>query len=275
MNRSWTKAEIEILTSAKDKRRIKVPNRSKKSIRRKLISMGLAKPVFKVRFHHKRAWSQDEINLLKSAVDPRKVKIPGRSRQSIVRKATRLKLIKKKPAKRPWKKSAEKLLLKLVKEGKTPTEIVKMGIFNKSRNSIQKKLGHLGLSKKAKINKFPEDILIEFKNFLKENWLGKTPQELTDLWNQKNDFKILKNKVIYHLTVMKIKIPYGEVAIINNLRKDEEKIKKIGANSAKQLDEKLRLNRAEIMRQRIAKKRDLWSGLPLNESEFVDLLESY
>lgn len=261
-----------MLLSAKDKRRAKIPNRSKKAIRRKLLSMGLVKPVFTVKFHRKRAWTQDEINLLKSS-DPRKAKIPGRSRQSIVCMAIRLKLINKKPAKRPWKKKDEKLLVQLAKEGKTPSQIVKMGVFSKSRNSIQKKLCYLGFAEKApQIKKFPQDVLSKFKEFLKENWKGKTPQELTDLWNEHNEFKIAKNKVVYHLTAMEIKIPYAEVMVINHLRKTEEEIKKEGASSAKQLDENLRLARAKIMRERILKNRDIWTGLPLKENfEEIDV----
>lgn len=233
--------------------------------------MGLAKPMFKVKFHHKKAWTQDEIDLLKSAEDPRKIKISGRSKQSIICMAVRLKLIKKKPAKRPWKKKDEKLLIKLAKEGKTPSQIVKMGVFSNSRNSIQKKLCYLGLAEKApQIKKFPENILSKFKNFLKENWQGKTPKELTDLWNIQNEFKIKKNKVVYHLTAMKIKIPYAEVMVINNLRKNEEKIKQNGASSSKKLDENLRMNRIKMMQERILKNRDIWSGLPLEKDLVID-----
>lgn len=236
--------------------------------------MGLVKPVFKVKLHRKKAWSQDEINLLKAAKDPRKAKIGNRTRQSIVCMAARLKLIDKKPPKKPWKKSDEKLLIKLAKEGKTPIQIQKMNVFSKphSRNSIQKKLGYLGLSKKApEFNKFPENILIKFKKFLQENWQGKTPQELTDLWNENNEFKVKKNKAIYHLTAMKIKIPFAEVAKINNLRKKEQQIKNVGM-TVKQLEDSLRLTRADVMRDRMLKNRDIWTGLPL-ESE--DLVESY
>lgn len=239
--------------------------------------MGLVKPVFKVKFHHKKAWSQDEINLLKAAKNPRQAKIGNRTKQSIACMAIKLKLINKKPPKRPWKKSDEKLLIKLVKEGKTPIEICKMNVFSKphSRNSIQKKLGYLGLSKKApEFNKFPENILIKFKNFLQENWQGKTPQELTDLWNNQNEFQVKKTKVIYHLTAMKIKIPYAEVARINNIKKKEQKIKNKGM-TIKQLEESVRLTRAELMRQRMTKNRDIWTGLQLDENISEDLVESY
>jgi hypothetical protein len=169
MNRPWTEPEIAILLSAKNKRKIKVASRSEKSIRRKLISMGLVKPIFKVKLHHKKAWSQDEINMLKSAKDPKKIKIGSRSKESINRMVIRLKLIDKKPAKKPWKKKDEKLLIKLSKQGKTPIEICKMNVFSKpySRNSIQKKLGYLGLSKKApEFKKLPENVLLKFKDFV-------------------------------------------------------------------------------------------------------------
>ena len=69
---------------------------------------------------------------------------------------------------------------------------------------------------------------------------------------------------------MKIKIPYAEVAKIKNLKKKEEKIKKIGM-PMKQLEESVRLTRAEVMRERMIRNRDIWTGLPLDPS----LAESY
>lgn len=278
MNRPWTEPEIAILLNAKNKKRIKIPNRSEKSIRRKLISMGLAKPLFKVRPHRKKAWSQYEISLLKSSKNPRQAKIGDRTKESIVRMANKLGLIEKKQPKRPWKKSDEKILTKLAKEGKTPIEIYGMNVFSKtySKNSIQKKLGYLGLSKKSpEFKKFPKHILIQFKDFIKENWQGKTPDELEYLWNENNEFKVNKNKVIYHLTAMKLKIPYVEVARIKNLKKKEEKIKKKNM-PIKQLEESLRLARMELMCKRMLKSRDIWTGLPLNEEELAEFnQESY
>ena len=137
-----------------------------------------------------------------------------------------------------------------------------------SRNSIQKKAGSLGLSKKSIQKKFTSFVLLRFKKFLKENWEGKTPEELVDLWNQNNSFKINKSKVVYHLYVMKIKISYKEVLRIKSLRRKEEEIKsKPLSNST---IDSLRSIRVKLMRQRASENKNLWNGLLLEKEEQED-----
>ena len=256
-NRPWTQEELDLLLSKK-----KVPTRSKKSIRRKLVLLGLKKPKYKVSIPHtKRIWTQQEIDLLKQGK-----KVPNRTKDSIRGMKVRLGIIKqKKNSRKPWKKKEEILLKKLAKEGKKAKEIFDMKVFKYSRNSIQKKMCYLGISEKDTIERafWSKDQLNKLKKFLLENWEGKTPQELVDLWNEQSELKIIKNKVLYHLYRLKIKIPYYEVLRINLLRKKEKSIKEKVFKTTKILEENIRIERAEMMRRRLSKGRDIWTGIPV------------
>jgi hypothetical protein len=256
-NKPWTKEETELLLAKK-----KVSTRSKKSVRRKIISMGLDQPKFKVRHHKKRPWTNEEIELIKN-----NKKVPNRTKHSIKRMMVRLGLIDTGTYRKPWKKKEEKLLIKLVKQKNTARTIFNMGIFPYSRNSIQKKMCYLGLAKKSpQRNIFSRDELTMFKNFLQENYIGKTPQQLSDLWNKKNKIKVTKNRVSYHLSNLKIKISYGEVMRINHQNKKEEIIKNSLHKNAKIMDESIRIARMKMMRARLLKGKDIWSGLESSEN---------
>jgi DNA-binding CsgD family transcriptional regulator len=269
----WTKEEIDVLLNAEDKRNITLPNRSAKSIHRKLIGLKLLKPAFKVsQKFSKKAWTNEEIELLKNSKDPRNFKIPGRSKNSICGMAIRLGIADKKPARRPWSKKDEKILLELTKQGKTPIEIVRMKVLPYSRNSIQKKLVAFGLCKKIKFN---SDLKIKFKNFLKENYIGKTPRELVDLWNSENQVKVHKRKLCKYLAVYNLSLPSGETIKINNLKKKEAEIKEQEAINSNRRDisfvEAIRKVRVKFMIKRAEKNRNIWTGLPLSKEEILSI----
>ena len=274
MPRFWKQEELQILIDAENKKRVKVQNRSKKSVRRKLIQLGLAEPKYKVKAHSKRRWTQEELNVLYKSKDKINIKIAGRTRHSILAKLGYLKLIKKQKPRKPWLKKEDKLLHKLVKKGKSAKDIFLLNVLPYSKNSIQKKICFLGLAKKqAPAQYFSKETRDSFKKFLLDNWQGKTPEDLMHLWNEKNKIKVKKTKVVYHLTGLKIKIPYGEVARIKLLRKKENYLKE-SILSPKDLTESLRLTRADIMRKRISQNRDLWTGLPLSDELLVELNEA-
>ena len=271
MPRIWTEEEILIISNAKNKKRIEVLGRSKKSVHRKLIQLGLIKPKYKARTQSKKRWTHEELNILYEAKDKLNIKIAGRTRHSILAKLGYLNLIKRKEPKKPWLKKEDKLLLKLLKEGKSAKEIFILNVLPYSKNSIQKKICYLGLSKKqAPAQYFSKKTIESFKKFLLDNWQGKTPDDLAYLWNEKNSIKVCKRKVIYYLSRLKIKIPYGEVARIKFLRKKEEGFKKLNL-SLKCLADSVRQTRAEIMRKRMLKNRDIWTGLPVPEEDLIDL----
>jgi hypothetical protein len=271
MPRIWTEEEIKILLNAKNKKRIEIPRRSEKSVHRKMIMLGLIKPKYKARKHSKRRWTNEELKILYESKDKLNIKLPGRTRNSILAKLGNLNLIKRQKAKRPWPKTHEKLLLKLHKEGKTSKEIFLSGSLPYSKNSIQKKICYLGLAKKQKgAEYFPKKIIEDFKKFLMDNWQGNTPEDLVNLWNEKNINKVKKTKVIYHLTKLKIKISYVEVTRIKFIRKKEENFKKLNL-SLKCLSDSVRLTRVDMMQKRMLKNRDIWTGLPVPEEDLIDL----
>lgn len=269
----WTKEEVDVLLNAEDKKNITLPNRSAKSIHRKLIGLKLVKPAFKLsQKFSKKAWTNEEIELLKNSKDPRNVKIPGRSKNSIGSMAIRLGIADKKPARRPWSKKDEKILLELTKQGKTPIEIFRMKVLLYSRTSMQKKLASFGLSKKIK---FSSDLKIKFKNFLKENYLGKTPRELVDLWNSENQVKVHKRKLCKYLAIYNLSLPSGETIKINNLKKKEAEIKEQEAINSNKRDisfvEAIRKARVKFMIKRAEKNRNIWTGLPLSQEEILSI----
>jgi hypothetical protein len=252
----WTQEEINLLLAKK-----RIPTRSKKSVRMKMINLGLSKPKFTVRKHNKKTWSEEELNLLKLGKS-----IPSRTENSIKTMRRRLGLVEIGTYRKPWKKKEENLLKKLVKEGNSAKQIFLMKVLPYSRNSIQKKMCFMGLAKKSpNRNIFSKEELNEFKVFLRENWIGKTPQELSDIWNEKNNTKVTRGKVVYHLTSLNIKISYGEVQKINRLRKKEQNIKNSLHKNAKLMDENIRLARVKIMQSRLLKGKDIWTGLPSTE----------
>lgn len=199
-NKPWTEAELIVLTNAKDKSKINLPNRSKKSIRRKLILLGLIKPSFTVAFHKKKPWSAVEIEKLKNF----ELTNNERSKGSIARMARKLGLVEKKPFRKPWDKKNIEILIKLVHQGKKPSEIYKMKVLPHTRNSIQKKISSLGIKKEY------------------------------------------------------------------DLKEKEEKIKNSGG-TIKFIEDSLKISRVNFMRERISSNRDIWTGLPLDLEDKVDL----
>lgn len=273
----WQKEEMQILLDAKNndgtvKKNIKISGRSKKSVRRQLVKLGLLKLNYKTKKHNKKRWTHEELKVLHEAKDKLKIKLPGRTKNSLLAKLGRLKLIERQKARKPWLKKQCALLSKLSKEGKSAKEIFLLSVLPYSKNSIQKKMRFMGFTKKQKPSKyFSKETIETFKKFLQDNWQNKTPEDLISLWNESSPIETNRTKVIYHLTKLKIKIPYGEVGRIKRLRKKEDVIKE-SKLPPKELIESLRVNRAEIMRKRILLNRDLWTGLPLTED--IEIEES-
>lgn len=207
-------------------------------------------------------WTQQELDLLL-----KNKTVKTRSIKSINEKLFQLGLKIKKQPRLKWNKNDLIKLKKLHNLGKSAKDISEMKIFKMSRNAIQKKMCRLGYAKKLKVSKFPEDIRKKLENFLLNNWQNKTPQDLCDLWNKENSFfQTKKSKVISYLYKLNIKIPYNEVQKINNLRKKEKILNLSNKSSISDFNEKIRYERIKIMRSRIERNRDLWTGLPSNEN---------
>lgn len=175
----------------------------------------------------------------------------------------RLNLRDKRESRPDWSEENLNKLKELRSQGYSAADISEMGIFGCSQNAIQKKLCRLGLVKKIKISKFPEEIRNKFKRFLLDNWRGKTPEDLADIWNVENaKYQTNVLRVVNYLTKLNIKIPYGEVQKIKNLRRKEQELNLSNKASAADLLERIRHERIKLMQDRVAKNRDIWTGLP-------------
>jgi hypothetical protein len=149
-------------------------------------------------------------------------------------------------------------------QGLSAREIQKTGVFSFSVNAIQKQMCRLGLANKIKVFVFTKEIRQKFANFLTNNWEGKIPEDLVEIWNKENSrFPTNKRKVVSYLSRLKLKIPYGEVQRIKNLRRKLEKIHNSVDTSTNTL-EKIRQERVIVMRKRVEKGRDIWTGMPLD-----------
>lgn len=203
-------------------------------------------------------WTEEELKLLRNNRIPE-----GRTVYGARNKRTRMGLREKKKYRVRWSDSNIELLKSCRQKSKILKEICEH-FPSHSRNAIQKKLCAMGLAKRNKIFKFPIEVQERFKSFLRSNWKGKTPQDLMILWNAENNkFKTNKKRVVNYLTKMKIKISYGEVQKINNLRKKEQKV--ISLEIAKPADrlEKFRIERVKLMRNRMENNHDIWTGIDL------------
>lgn len=165
--------------------------------------------------------------------------------------------------------------LKIFREqGMSAKQIAASGLLPQSLNAIQKKLGRMDLVRHAKIVKFNERQRDDLRNFLRNNWEGKTPQDLAELWNQTHPAaQTNKRRVISYLMALGLKIHYGEVQSINGMRRREEKIR-AKAKSPNELMELIRASRLVVMTRRMELGRDLWTGMPLVEEELAELLRS-
>lgn len=198
----------------------------------------------------KNRWTKQEIDLLKSGLIP-----ANRSRLSIKNMKTRLGLVSKKVPR--WTKEHKQKLVELINQGMMQKDICK--ILPYTSRAIQKQVMRMNLQK-TRNYKFTAKEVEKFTEFLQKNWQQKTPQELVDLWN-KNNKKIGKNKVVYHLRKLGIKIPKRESLRMSFLKKKEKKIYQ-SSKTTKESTDKIKRLRIELMKKRIEENKDLWTGLP-------------
>lgn len=199
----------------------------------------------------KRVWSEEEIESLKKGAIP-----PNRSIFSIKCMRQRLGLVAYKASR--WTQEHKIKLLSLIKEGKSQKEISK--ILPYSEQGIQKQILRMNLQKTRQF-KFTSSEIKKFICFLEGNWQQKTPQELMDIWNENNVKKIGKNKVVYHLRKLGIKIPKDEVLRMGFLKKKEKKLHQ-DSKTTNESNNRIKSLRIELMRKRIEQNKDLWTGLP-------------
>jgi hypothetical protein len=211
-------------------------------------------------------WTEEEVLLLKN-----NIATPKRSVNGLRSKRTRMGIRSTRPPRPRWTEDQAETLKKLVSDGHSARSIHGLGVLPHGVNAIQKMMCRSGLAKKMKVFKFPHEIRERFRAFLLKNWEAKTPEDLQELWNRENArFPANKSKVVDYLTKMKLKISYGEVQRIKALRRKEQKIKKDANPSERnssRLAEKIRMERARIMRRRIEQNKNIWTGMSESESE--------
>lgn len=250
----WTQEEINLLLNGKD-----VPGRSINAIRNKRYKLGI--------YSEKRLSKEEIQNIIENK--PLKKK---RHQNTIRRTLIKLGLKEKRKTRERWSQFQITQLIDLHEKGNSAKIISEMGIFTQSENAIQKKLCRLGLTNKVSIFKFDQTTKNRFKNFLLENWKGKTPKELLEIWNIENAQKPANlRKVIIYLRNLNIKISCYEVQKINNLRKKEKQINLENKGSVNIMLEKIRKERVKLMRARFSEKKDIWTGLEISESEVFSI----
>ena len=201
-------------------------------------------------------WSDVEIENILSTVT-------NRTKNAIRVKKNRLGLRKKRKARDKWSKENVQKLQEFKKQGLSAQRIHLLGLFKQSKNAIQKKLCRIQLVKKNTISIFPMEIKQKFIRFLINQWAGKTPSDLMEIWNKEN-FKHMTNKrrVAAYLSKLNIKISCWEVQKINNLRKKELKICTSTTHDTPNIRmEKIRKERIELMKERMEKSINIWTGL--------------
>ena len=112
-------------------------------------------------------------------------------------------------------------------------------------------------------SRFPEDIKSKFKMFLRNNWVGSTPEELAFAWNiQSFKYQADATKVSSVLHEMGIGVSCGEFDKIRDLRLRESEI--ISSNNPMVI-EKIKAERVKLMRSRLEDHKDIWTGLDSEE----------
>lgn len=199
-------------------------------------------------------WTAEEIEAVKAGNVP-----AGRTANAVKLMRQRLGLVKYKVPK--WTKEHKAELIRLHFADISTSEIAK--ILPYTQRSIQKEIVRQKLPHKNQC-RFTEIEVLVFEKFLKENWRQKTPTELVILWNQdqgRNGRIVNERKVIVYLKRLGLKIPKDEIMRMTLLKKQEQLWLKDNNLEA------IRLRRVNIMRERIEKGRDMWTGMPNGESD--------
>lgn len=211
-------------------------------------------------------WTKEEYELLRTTGT-----VPGRSRKAIRRVELRLGLRKKCDPRGPWTDEAERQLIELFNQGLSARQIAKQQLMPFTQTAIQKKLCRLGLAKRIPMFKFSLVWRDRLKEFLKANWVGKTPAELAEMWSKQYPMRaVTAKRVAAYLRRLNIKVCYGEVQRIHNQRKREARILKKNDTPLDKKLEQIRLSRAEFMRGRLERSRDIWTGMVVPAEELTE-----
>lgn len=261
----WTNREIRLLKLlVAGIKNISIPGRSLIAIQHKIRELKLKKD------RRYDTWSVEEIEKVWTGQH-----VEGRSARSVARKRASLGLYKRSP-RFEWDECDEQTLRQACAKGYSARKIFKEQLLpNKySITAIQKKMCRLGLSKKNKkfkrIDHNTKAILIKF---ITDNWMGKLPEELAAMWNEKHyEYLVTGKKIAHYLAKLNIKVSCHEMGYIRRLKEFEQQIKlNINQENLILINEKIRLKRVQTMRRRFENNKDIWTGLdmevPINMNE--------
>lgn len=199
--------------------------------------------------------------------------IPGRSRRSIQIARTKLKLRQPRAPRARWTDEEKQKIAELYAQGFSATLIVRRKLLSKSLTAIQKQLGRMGLARRTSIKRLNTETRELLKSFLRTHFSNRTPRELTEIWNaQRPEHAVDKRSIVAYLTRLGLKMPYAEVIRLESLKKRERALQLAAAETHEDLrvlQDKIRRERARVLRARLARGRDLWTGLPLSPEELT------
>lgn len=199
--------------------------------------------------------------------------IPGRSRRSIQIARTKLKLRQPRSPRLRWTDEEKQKLAELYAQGFSATLIVRRKLLSKSLTAIQKQLGRMGLARRTPIKRLNTETRELLRSFLRAHFSNYTPRELTEMWNaQRPEHTVDKRSIVSYLTRLGLKMPYAEVIRLESLKKRERALQLAAAETHEDLrvlQDKIRRERARVLRARVARGRDLWTGLPLSPEELT------
>ena len=99
-----------------------------------------------------------------------------------------------------------------------------------------------------------------------DNWKGNIPEDIAEKWNVENPrHPVNKAKVAKNLLRLGIKISCYEVQRISNLKRKESEMMASNTANPSSLMEKIRAERVRLMRSRIERNKDIWTGLDTEE----------
>lgn len=266
LNRArWTIGEIRKLKlMVAGIRGIIIEGRTKLAIQYKIRALKLKKD----RTYEK--WTQEEIELLKAGRQ-----VNGRQNRTVDRKRISLGLYKREPRLR-WTEEIIKILKQAYLDGLSARQIYEKKLLPSkyTKNAIQKKMCRLGYArinkKYKKYKKFDSITKDIFKKFITENWMGKLPEELATMWNEKNiNYPISNRRVVRYLTDLGLKVSCCEMGYIRRLKQYEQLQKmNLDKDNLVFVNERIRAKRVEMMARRFSDNKDIWTGLeaqvPLN-----------
>ncbi|HEX8910884.1 MAG TPA: hypothetical protein VF796_00895 [Humisphaera sp.] len=165
-----------------------------------------------------RPWRTGEVRTLTEAVrqarSPADVRLPGRSPAAVRTMARRLGLTGDGIPRRPWTAAERETLRELIAAGRTVKQILADGrLGGYSANAVRKQIQRMGLAdpirsagQKAAV-RLRGEVRARFHRFLQAHGRDCTPGQIAMLWNDERAPRVSHATVVYHLTLLGLRIP--------------------------------------------------------------------